>query len=132
MAVDADGLRELNELYALPKACTKDLGQSTADAVMKMRLLLQFCSPDPPPITNNMIRKGVVLIPEGRRALSIGKWGIILPGGRLVDYYPATTYEMARDGAVEVEQIRIAQPPNENLEGWIVTQFLGRICCSGL
>jgi hypothetical protein len=127
MALNAPGLRELHELYSFPKACTEDFGKSETDAGVKGVLLLKFCNQPAPPITRQMVKEGIVLIPGGTRAIVIGR-SFILPGGRLVDPYSANTYDMARDGAVEVERIRITQPPNENLEGWVASG-LGRVCC---
>ena len=37
----------------------------------------------------------------------------------MVKTYPANTYDMARDGAVELERIKITEGPNVGLEGWI-------------
>jgi hypothetical protein len=124
MAVDSRGLRQLNELYSLPRTCSEANFLAASDLDTKFRL----CYPVLPPITFQMVKKGVVLIPEGTRAVYLGS-RFILPGGRLVNPYAANTYDMARDGAVEVERIRITQPPNENLEGWVQTGFLGRVCC---
>ena len=70
-----------------------------------------------------MITKGVILIPEGTKAVYTDR-RFVLPGGRLVEPYAATVSDMARDGAVEVERIKITQPPYENLEGWVYTQLL--------
>ena len=120
MAVDADGLRQLNSLYALPKTCTLANTQTTP-----MPEAMFLCFPRPKPIAREMIVKGVILLPEGTKATYMGR-RFVLPGGRLVQPYAANTYDMARDGAVEVERIRITQPPHENLEGWVYTQLLGR------
>jgi hypothetical protein len=123
MAVNAEGLRELNELYSLPKTCSPDNFYS-ADILTK----IQLCNPIPRSITSAMVKNGLVLIPEGTRAIYMGRH-FILPGGRLVFPYASDTFDMARDGAVEVERVRITQPPNTNLEGWVETHFLGRVCC---
>jgi hypothetical protein len=127
MAVDGDGLRYLNELYSLPKTCTK----ANVRAVRDPLVYVQLCNPasNLVPVTSQMVKKGVILIPQRTTAISVGQ-SFILPGGRLVQPYAANTFEMARDGAVEVERIRIMQPPNENLEGWVVEDFLGRVCCA--
>src|SRR5260370_40863175 len=134
MAVDADGLRQLNELYSLPKTCTKAnlaalekarrISSTGAVALMEM----QLCFPMTKPVTSQMIKKGVVLIPGKTKAKYMGR-SFVLPGGSLVEPYAANTYDMARDGAVEVEKIKITQQPNKNLEGWIEIHFLTRVCC---
>jgi hypothetical protein len=48
----------------------------------------------------------------------------VLSEGRLIAPYPANTYDMARDGAVEIEKIKITSPPNEGLEGLVQMGFL--------
>jgi hypothetical protein len=115
MAVDGDGLRELNELYSLPKNCFPANFRFACGSVEV-------------PITSQLINKGVVRIPEKTRAMYLGR-RFILPGGRLVEPYAANRLDMARDGAVEVERIRITQPPTEGLEGWVDISFLRRVCC---
>jgi hypothetical protein len=46
----------------------------------------------------------------------------VLPDGRLsVSYPPLNT-----DSAVEVEHVKITQPPDKNLEGWVVSGYLQR------
>ena len=128
MAVDGDGLRYLNELYSFPKTCTEANVRAARDPQANLKL----CYPaylNLVPVTSSVVKKGVILVPSGTRGISVGR-SFILPGGRLVQPYAANTFEMARDGAVEVERIRITQPPNENLEGWVVEGFLGRVCCA--
>ncbi len=118
MAVAADGLKQLNDLYSLPKTCTEANVRTTPfPAVMSL------CSPTTKPIVRDMIVKGMILLPEGTKAIYRGR-RFVLPGGRLAEPYAANTYDMARDGAVKVERIRITQPPYENLEGWVYTQLL--------
>src|SRR6266481_1610670 len=68
MAVDAAGLRQLNELYALPKTCTEANAQAS-----NVLALIGLCYPIPSPITSQMIKKGVALIPEGTRATYMGR-----------------------------------------------------------
>jgi hypothetical protein len=115
MAVDADGLRLLNDYYALPKTCSEKEVRGT------IRIL--GCFPTLTHITAGMVQKGVVLIPEGARAEVIAE-DYVFPGGRLVPHYSGSLFQRAKDGAVWVERIRITQPPQKNLEGWVATQFL--------
>jgi hypothetical protein len=123
MAVNSEGLLQLNEHYSLPKTCSLENMQEAKDLSNAF-----LCAPLHPPVTSQIVKPGVVVIPEGTRAFYLGR-SFILPGGRLVAPYAANTYDMARDGAVEVERIRITQAPNENLEGWVEIHFLGRVCC---
>ena len=123
MAVDADGLRKLSELYSWSQTWTE------ANLQPGSGILTKICLPrfnfTQSPITFQMITKGVPLIPEGTKATYMGR-RFVLPGGRLVEPYAANEYDMARDGAIEVERIRITGPSRENLEGWIEIHFLGR------
>lgn len=123
MAFDAEGLRRLNELYSLPKTCTEE-NMRTATLLIR----LHACFPSRKPISVEDAKNGIFLVPDGTAAEYEGR-SFVLPGGRLVLPYPSNTYDMARDGAVEVEKIRITQPPNEGLEGWIEVHFLQRVCC---
>jgi hypothetical protein len=123
MAVDADGLRQLSELYSWSQTCTE------ANLQPGSGILTKICLPKfnftERPMTSQMINKGVVLIPEGTTGLCTGR-RFVLPGGRLVEPYAANEYDMERDGVIEVERIRITRPPSENLEGWVEIHFLGR------
>jgi hypothetical protein len=124
MAVDADGLRLLNEYYAAPKTCSEEaahMGSPTVSATIKFF----DCFPRAIPITDAMIKKGVVLIQEGTKGVASGR-ALILPGGRLVAPNQMSMFQRAKADAVEVERIRIAQPPQENLEGWVVVWSLRR------
>lgn len=123
MALDTEGLKRLNELYSIPKACTEENMASSTDP-----LRFQVCFPSPKPAQAEANKNGIVVIPDGTEAEFNGS-GFVLPGGRIVFPYPANTYDMARDGAVEVEKIRITKPPNQGLEGWIEIHSLRRVCC---
>jgi hypothetical protein len=113
MAVDPDGLGELNQLYALPKACSKENPGA--------------CAVSQPVVSTQLVKKGLVLIPAGTTVMFI-RPQYILPGGRLVDPYVANAYVMARDGAVAVEHIRITEL-NQNREGWVKSGSVERECC---
>jgi hypothetical protein len=86
---------------------------------------MSLCFPVSKPIPNDL-GPGLVRIPEGTRGTATGRM-FVLPGGRLAEPYPANTFDMARDGAIEVERIRITQPPNRGLEGWVYTGSLRRV-----
>ena len=124
MAVDADGLRKLSELYSWSQTCTE------ANLQPGSGILTKICLPrfnfTERPMTSQMINNGVVVIPEGKTGLCTGR-RFVLPGGRLVEPYAANEYDMARDGAIVIERIRITGPSKENLEGWVEIHFLGRV-----
>jgi hypothetical protein len=61
MAVDADGLRELYSLYALPKICADPGFRKTADYLSRCMRAVQI---------PGSIKKGMVLLPPGTRAIS--------------------------------------------------------------
>jgi hypothetical protein len=118
MAVDADGLRQLNALYAVPKVCGDQSFKARTDPGTWFKLCLRSV-----PLTPETVKKGTVLLPPGTKAISMDtRW--VLSDGRLsVSYPPLNTV-----GAVEVEHVRITQPPNKNLEGWTVRGYLQCDC----
>ena len=120
MATNSDGLRQLHDLYCLPKTCT-EVNMRAA----RVPEVLFLCQPVSKPIRDD-IGLGLVRIPEGTKGTAIGRQ-FVLPEGRLVEPYSANRFDMARDGAIEVERIRITQPPNVGLEGWVYTGSLGRV-----
>jgi hypothetical protein len=122
----------------MPKDCTdpkvlvpipfdKD-GRNVTPDFSEILTKMQHCYPAQKPISSQIVKNGIVLIPEQTKAIYTGR-AFILPGGRVVQPYAANTFDMAKDGAVEVERIKITQPPNKDLEGWIEIHFLGRVCC---
>jgi len=123
MAVDADGLRNLSELYSWSQTCSEANLRPSSE--IRTKICLPRFNFTQRPITSQMINRGVVLIPEGTTGLCTGR-RFVLPGGRLVEPYAANEYDMARDGVIEVERIRITGPSNENLEGWVEIHFLAR------
>lgn len=72
------------------------------------------------------MRQGLVFIRKGTGARYRSR-KFLLKGGRLVDPYPANSIEMLRDGAIEVERIRIVDGPNKGLEGWVHPGDLRRV-----
>ena len=123
MAVDADGLRQLSELYSWSQNCTEASFRPGSGTVTKIRLpRFNFTER---PMTSQMVTKGVVLIPEVTKVMYIGR-RFVLPGGRLVEPYAANEHDMARDGVIEVERIRNTGPSKANLEGWVEIHFLAR------
>ncbi len=76
-------------------------------------------------VTEGMIKKGLVLIPEGTRAEVIAE-SCVFPGGRLEPQCLDNRFQMWKHAAVRVERIRITQSPHENLEGWVAAYFLSR------
>jgi len=47
-----------------------------------------------------------------------------LRGGELVEPYPANSYDMERDGAVEVVLFEITEGPQRGVRGWVQMSFL--------
>ena len=68
----------------------------------------------------------LVFIPNQTRGIYKGQ-RFLLKDGRLVDPYPATFNDMERDGAVEVEKIRITEGPHKGIEGWVDPRCLKRL-----
>jgi len=71
-------------------------------------------------------RGRLTFIPNGTKGRHRGT-KFLLKGGRLVDPYPANSYDMVRDGAIEVERIKITEGPNQGLEGWVAPYNLRRV-----
>jgi hypothetical protein len=71
-------------------------------------------------------RTRLVFIPDETRGRYKDR-KFLLKGGRLVDTYPASFFDMQRDEAVEVEKIRITEGPNNGLEGWVQANHLKRL-----
>src|SRR5665213_2167126 len=112
MAVDSEGLRQLNSLYALPGICADAAFRARTDPGTWLKLCLRGV-----PVTSETTRKGMVLLPAGTRAISLDT-RYVLPGGQFAVSYSAPNINaMIRDGVVEVEHIKITQQPNKNLEG---------------
>jgi hypothetical protein len=129
MATDSDGLRLLDEMYSLPKTCTEANMRAAREALPhkpeEAVKVIRLCWPVSKPVPNDL-GPGLVRISEGTEGIVTNRQ-FVLPGGRLVEPYAANTYDMARDGAIEVERIKITQSPNVGLEGWVYTGSLGRV-----
>jgi hypothetical protein len=120
MATNSDGLRHLEDLYSLSKTCTEaNMRKARLTEAMSLCRPVSKSRPDD-------VGPGLVRVTEGTRGTVTGRM-FVLPGGRLVEPYPANTYDMAKDGAIEVERLRITQPPNPGLEGWVYTGSPGRV-----
>ena len=72
------------------------------------------------------VRSRLVFIPNETRGRYMGR-KFLLSGGRLVDPYPANSYDMQRVEAVEVEKIKITEGPSKGLEGWVRSNQLKRL-----
>ena len=70
--------------------------------------------------------RGLVFIRNGTRARYLGQ-KFLIKGSRLVEPYSANSYDMARDGAIEVERIKIMEGPSKGLKGWVQPQSLQRL-----
>lgn len=128
MAIDEVGLQYVSELYALPKTCTKE-NYTAADKSIQEKLFL--CEKPRQQLIPQMIRKGTVLIAEQTKGIFLRR-SFLLPNRHLVAPYAANSFDMARDGVIEVEKVRITEGPNRDLEGWIETSLLTRLCCPSL
>ena len=47
-----------------------------------------------------------------------------LQQGQLLDPYPANTYDMQRNRALEVDFVRVKEGPQRNLKGWVPSGYL--------
>ena|SRR5436305_7531508 len=61
-------------------------------------------------------------LPNGTKGLALERK--FLRGGRLIDTYPANTFDMERDGAVEVVLFEVAEGPKRWSRGWVQASFL--------
>jgi hypothetical protein len=131
MATNSDGLRQLDEIYSLPKTCTE--ANIRAARIPEARAVdpegpfkaLQLCWPASKPIPKD-IGLGLVRISEGTVGIVTDR-KFVLPGGRLVEPYSANSFDMARDGAIEVQRLRFTDPPHTGLEGWLYSGSLGGV-----
>jgi len=91
------------------------------------RSLLELMTPDkiaaPRVVTSDGLQ-GVVSIPNGTKGRVVDRK--IYRDGRLIDPYPTSRNEMERDGAVELERIRITEGPHKGVEGWVLSSVLRR------
>jgi len=122
MAVSTDGLRTLDAMYALPKDCTEANMRSA-----RVTEVLSLCNV-PQPSLKSENRAGLIYLWPGTKAMATGR-KFVLPGGRTVVPYSANTYDMARDGAVEIEHIKIHDQHLE-ADGWVVAAELQHVCCA--
>jgi hypothetical protein len=64
----------------------------------------------------------VLRVPNGTKGLALKRK--FLRGGRLVDPYSANTYDMERDGTVEVVLFELTDGPHRGSKGWVKASFL--------
>ena len=64
----------------------------------------------------------VISVSNGTKGLARDRK--FLRGGRLVDPYPANSYDMERDGALEVELFEVTEGPKRGSKGWVQSSFL--------
>lgn len=117
MAIDTDGLRELYELYAVPKICADRSLSKEADP----RLYIASCV-KAVRITPDLVGKGTALLRGGTKAISLGH-SYVFGNGRLApsSYSPRSHSGADRDGAVPVERIRLTDGPYKGLAGWVTS-----------
>ena len=126
LARDAEGLRRLNELYAMPKTCTESNMRraQTLEALAICGVLAK-----PPVEIGNL--GSLIYLPPGTKAVGTER-RFVFPGGRLANPYATksyNTYDLARDGAVAVEHIQV-QLQNRGVDGWVVAEQLYHVCCA--
>jgi hypothetical protein len=80
----------------------------------------------PSAVPINTANDKLVFVPNKTRGITKGSQ-FLLKGGRLVEPYSANTYDMLRDGAVEVERIKITEGPQTGLVGWLPPHLLQRL-----
>jgi predicted transcriptional regulator len=86
----------------------------------------------PSGISKYEVTDGPVFVPDEARVRYKGR-KFLLKRGRLVVPYPANLYDMARDGAIEVERIEITEGLHiKGLDGWVQTNSVKRVLCSAL
>jgi hypothetical protein len=103
MALDADGLRKLNELYALPKICGDSNFAKQADPRPYIARCVRAVR-----LTPEIAGKGTILLAAGTRARSLGTRQVLQDG-----YLP-----------LQIEKVRVTDGSNEGRVGWVT--FLQR------
>lgn len=109
IAMDQPGLKKLNETYALPAHCAERRGPDQTDCFYWT----------PRVIPTDMLNAGLVPLAEGTKAKAQGS-SFVLKGGRVVERYPLSAYDMTRDGIIEVEQVKITSGPHKGKQDWVV------------
>jgi hypothetical protein len=104
IATDDDGLRVMSDRPRVPPS------------------LFGF----PSEIPTNTADDKLVFVHNKTRGIAKGR-RFLLQGGRLVQPYPANTYDILRDGAVEVERIKITEGPQKGLIGWLPSHYVQRL-----
>jgi hypothetical protein len=84
-------------------------------------------APDLPSLKASIAAEGevpgdVIRLPNGTKGRVIERK--FLRGGILVDPYPANSYDMERDGAIEVELFEVTEGPSRGAKGWVRAAYL--------
>jgi len=64
----------------------------------------------------------VIAIPNGTKGRVLQRR--YLKGGKLVMPYSANSYDMERDGAIEVALFEVSEGPKRGVKGWVQASFL--------
>jgi hypothetical protein len=81
-------------------------------------------------VPSNTADGNLVFVPNKTKGIAKGR-RFLLKDGRLIQPYPANTYDMLRDGAVEVERIKITEGSQRGLMGWLPSYYLQRLLTFG-
>jgi hypothetical protein len=84
----------------------------------------------PSNIWPNTADNKLVFVPNKTRGIARGE-RFLLKGGRLVIPYSANTYDLQRDGAMEVEGIEITEGPQTGVMGWAPVNYFQRLLTIG-
>ena len=105
-------------------ACSNDMRKFYVSSQSREEVLL---APDLPELNasiaaNSTPPSNVIRVANGTRGLALKRK--FLRGGKLVNPYPANTYDMERDRAVEVVMFELTDGPNRGSRGWVKASFL--------
>jgi len=78
----------------------------------------------PMPVAADLSQNGIIFVPNGTHAEVRDRK--FFRDGRLVEMYPASSFQMGRVGAVEMERITITDLSHRKAEGWVLSQCLRR------
>lgn len=122
MALNADGLRQLNILYARPRACGDRDIRSRLESGEWWTLCMQ------PIQIPSAVGNGLVLLPPGTKAKSL-KTQVVFADGTLADSEKFRNQAAeTRAGAVEVERIELKGASRNNRTGWVPRGYLQCEC----
>jgi hypothetical protein len=98
--------------------------------VMSNRTMMSSPFGTPSDIWPNTADDKLVFVPNHTRGIARGE-RFLLKGGRLVIPYSANSYDLQRDGAMEVEGIEIMEGPHKGVMGWAPVNYFQRLLTIG-